>query len=317
MKLRGYLKGRGKLGNMVCAQVAGYTIARDYNPDVANPRTEKQVAQRTAFKLMSQVAAALSPVVAIPREGLVSSRNQFIKKNKDLFIKNNLEAVVDLSQLQLTNGSTLIPEINALRDGGSIMVDLSAEAQNIDSLVWIGYTVTPSGELQYVTSQIVDAQDGDLYFTAHLDIDDTAKLVIYAYGIKNGEGNTSVKYGNYAVQSAEDVAQLFASRSLSKAGYTLTKTKGLVLQSDEESGTSTSGPRYIVSVTPPTNGTVAVTNGGIIPAGSSCKLQATANTGYAFEAFTVGGTRVTQNPYTFTPSGDTEVTCTFTPVVTP
>ena len=46
MKIRGYLKGKGKLGNIVLSTVAGETIARDYNPEVANPNTAAQVEQR-------------------------------------------------------------------------------------------------------------------------------------------------------------------------------------------------------------------------------------------------------------------------------
>ena len=60
MKVRGYLKGKGKLGNIVCSTVAGETIARDYNPEVANPNTEGQVDQRARFKLMSQLSSIMA-----------------------------------------------------------------------------------------------------------------------------------------------------------------------------------------------------------------------------------------------------------------
>lgn len=64
MKLQGFLKGVGKVENLVVSQVGGVTIARAYQPNVSNPKTEKQVDQRARLKLASQIAAAMSPVIA-------------------------------------------------------------------------------------------------------------------------------------------------------------------------------------------------------------------------------------------------------------
>ena len=81
MKVRGYLKGKGKLGNIVCSTIAGETIARDYNPEVSNPNTESQVEQRAKFKLMSQLGSIMAPVIAIAKVKNQSSRNLFVRKN--------------------------------------------------------------------------------------------------------------------------------------------------------------------------------------------------------------------------------------------
>ena len=81
MKLNGFVgKGTGKLGSSVFAVSGGEQIVRQYNPNVSNPNTDAQVAQRAKFKLMSQLAAVLAPGLAFKKDSLVSPRNKFIKK---------------------------------------------------------------------------------------------------------------------------------------------------------------------------------------------------------------------------------------------
>ena len=69
-----YGKTMGKSGSVVFSTSGGFTIAREYNPHVANPISPSQVNQRARMKLMSQLSAALSPVIAMTKEGLVSKR---------------------------------------------------------------------------------------------------------------------------------------------------------------------------------------------------------------------------------------------------
>ena len=115
MKVRGYLKGKGKLGNIVCSTVAGETIARDYNPEVANPNTEAQVDQRARFKLMSQLSSIMAPVIAIPKQKSQSSRNLFVKKNIGTTVYDGVQAAINLNKVQLTNGVSNIDVIGCDR----------------------------------------------------------------------------------------------------------------------------------------------------------------------------------------------------------
>ena len=86
MKVRGYIKGSGKLGNIVCSTVAGETIARDYNPEVSNPNTETQVAQRAKFKLMSQLSSVMAPVIAIPKEEIGHAKDVLALAGEKAFV---------------------------------------------------------------------------------------------------------------------------------------------------------------------------------------------------------------------------------------
>lgn len=54
---------KGKLGGVVFQQYEGMQIAREYQPNVKNPQSEKQVENRAKFKLSSQIVAQFAPVL--------------------------------------------------------------------------------------------------------------------------------------------------------------------------------------------------------------------------------------------------------------
>ena len=318
MKLTGYLKGKGKLGNMVCAQIAGVTIGRDYNPNVKNPNTALQVAQRSNFKLASQVTAALAPVIAIPREGLRSSRNLFIKKNKTLFIAGIDESRVDLSQLQITNGSISLPEIQVERDNSRITAKFTEEVEGlVDRVVFVMYAVEAS-QLRFIKSVVTDIPGEDSRGVTSLGFAQ-GKVVVYGYGIKDKDAGMSAVYNNYRVVSGEDIATLIANRTLNSSNSLLSKTKGVVMEANENTKTSVSGTRFIVSKgNIGTHMDVTISNNGIIPEGQSCTLTAVAGSGYAFGGWSINnGEWIHTNPYTFTPTGDCVVDARSEAVVNP
>lgn len=55
-------KTKGKLGGVVFQQYEGMQVAREYQPVVKNPQSEKQVSNRAKFKLSSQVVAQFKEV---------------------------------------------------------------------------------------------------------------------------------------------------------------------------------------------------------------------------------------------------------------
>lgn len=314
MKLQGYLKGSGKLGNMVVARVAGETIARDYNPNVANPNTNLQVGQRSRFKLASQVSAALAPIIAIPRQGLQSARNLFVKKNFDNFVKVGDNSAVNLTALQITAGSIAVPVVEVERDSADLNMMLQNTApEGLSRMVYCIYKVGPTQQLEFVRS-IVKSEAGSNNDFEATTPSVAGQILILAYGIYDANASASAKYADYAVASAQDIAQLIATRALSTIDFRFTKTAGIMLQAGDESGTSVVVPSFIVSVTAGNGGTATASNNGIIPEGSSCTITATPDTGYSIRDIKVNGTSVGWNsPYTFTPSGNTAVEVTFMP----
>ena len=315
MKLQGYLKGSGKLGNMVVARVAGETIARDYNPNVANPNTNLQVGQRSRFKLASQVSAALAPIIAIPRQGLKSARNLFVKKNFDNFVKVGDNSAVNLPALQITAGSFACPVMQIERLQQEINVNLYDSAPtSISRMVYCLFKVNANQQLEFKESVIQEDAGASRTFEATFS-PTTGQILMLGYAISDADASASAKYADYEVASAQNIAQLVATRALSTSDFRFSKTGGIMLQTGENDGSSVEVPSYIVSVTSSGHGNATASNGGIIPQGSQCTITATPDTGYAIDAIKVNGVTVGMtSPYTFTPSGDTAVFVEFIPV---
>lgn len=299
---------------MVVARVAGETIARDYNPNVANPNTNLQVGQRSRFKLASQVSAALAPIIAIPRQGLKSARNLFVKKNFENFVKVGDNSAVNLPALQITAGSIAAPIVEVERETTNTIIGLSSAApEGLSRMVYCFFKVDPNQQLQFVKS-VVQSEAGESRDFETTTSSIAGQILILSYGIYDADASASAKYADYAVQSAQDIAQLVATRALSTTDFRFTKTAGIMLQSGDSEGSSVIVPSYIVSVTAGNGGTATASNGGIIPEGQSCTITATPDTGYVIEDIKVNGASVGwTSPYTFTPSGNTSVQVSFIP----
>lgn len=56
-------RAKGKLGGVVYQQYEGMQISREYQPNVKNPQSEKQVENRANFKLASQTVAMFKEVI--------------------------------------------------------------------------------------------------------------------------------------------------------------------------------------------------------------------------------------------------------------
>ena len=230
MKLAGIAgKGTGKLGTMVFASAAGEQIVRQYQPSVSNPNTTAQVNNRAKLKLMSQVAAAVSGEIAIPRQGLKSPRNLFIKKNYDLATAADGVATLDYASLQFTNSSVALPGVSMERAGGGIITASLTEVPAVSRVVYLCYKKTTEGALQFVDSEIATEADGlDGNYSVRFN-DPSGDVVVYAYGMRDMSANASAKYGNYSVTDGTALATLVMNRTLSASDYQFTATSGATL----------------------------------------------------------------------------------------
>lgn len=311
--------GKGKLGSTVYSVNAGQMIGRQYNPYVANPNTAKQVDQRAKMKLMSQVAAALAPVIAIPKEGLKSSRNLFIKKNFDKSSANSGVAQVTYENLQLTPGNAGLPAIFVRRSaeiGVSVNLEERCDA-SVTRVVYILYRKTSEATLQYVQSIIVEAAGaegkfpGTMYYTE-------GDIVVFAYGMKDLNAKATAKYTNYNVQNGEDIAKLTLTRNISTQDYQFTQTRGTTLFAGESESTEVGANQARVYVTASGNGSVA--GAGVFDLGSSVTVTATPATDNRFLGWRINGNDTiisTAASYTFTLEGTTDLVAVFQSTVTP
>lgn len=231
MKLYGITgTGSGKLGSSVFSVTAGEQIVRQYQPVVTNPSTSAQVNVRARLKLISQLSAVMNDVIAIPRQGVLTSRNIFIKDNYGKTYAANGQATVDLAAISLTRGGMQIPAVFAERnEGTSISVALASKADQIVSrVIYIMFYRNAAGELQLSDSAVVETAGVNGTFPYELPWNEK-DVVVYAYGIFDKNAKATAKFGNYAVTTGTQVASLIADRKVSDSDYLLTKTQGIFL----------------------------------------------------------------------------------------
>ena len=308
-----YGKTMGKIGSIVFSTSGGQTIAREYNPNLANPNTMAQVNQRARMKLMSQIAASLAPVIVIPKEGLKSSRNLFIKKNFSASMAMKGMAQITYENLQITAGNAGLPQIVATRSqdaGVTIQLAESADAA-VSRVVYIMYRKTSEMTLQLVQSVVVESSGSTGTFPASL-VYTEGDLVLFAYGMKDLSANARANYGNMQVQNALDIAQLAATRTINTSDYQFTETRGATMFAGESEIAPTPDGSARVFVTAFGGGSVS--GSGTFKIGSSVTVTATPKSGYVFVNWKrMGSNEVlsTSQQYTFTLQGATDLVATF------
>lgn len=305
----------GKLGAVVFATSGGETISREYNPNVSNPSTQAQVDQRARLKLMSQLSASLAPVLAMPKDGLVSSRNQFVKKNFSASSAVAGAAQITYENLQLTNGNAGLPAIVATRAQESgVSIELAEDASAaVSRVVYIMYRKTTEQNLQLVQSVVVEAGGANGTFPASL-IYTEGDIVLFAYGMKDLNANASANYGNMQVANAVDVARLIATRKVDSSSYQFTQTRGATMYAGENEITAVPEGSARVFVTATAGGSVS--GGGVYEIGHNATVVATPNAGYVFQGWAINGSVEiisTDLSYTFEVEEQTDLVAFFGP----
>ena len=326
-----YGKTTGKIGSIVFSTSGGETIAREYNPHVANPSTMPQVNQRARMKLMSQLSASLSPVIAMTKEGLVSRRNKFVKKNFDNSYALNGVAQISYENVQITEGSTGLPQVVAsavlAATGDPSAYLASAPGANISRVVYCVFGKSQENRLEFLFSKIIsdrgDDATGSTFFICPLTELPTSvvegeavfngEYVIYAYGMSDTSEKATARYGNLNVQSASDIANLVGNRTISFEDYQFTQTRGITVGQGTGGNTPTPAGSARVFVTALGEGGT-VSGGGVFTLGSQVTVIATPANQYDFRAWVKNGTSQvvsTSASYTFTLNGQTDLIAQF------
>lgn len=313
----------GKLGAVVFSTSGGETISREYNPNVSNPSTTAQVNQRARMKLMSQLSASLSSVIAMTKNGLVSKRNKFTKINFEYAYAVDGTAQVSYENLQLTEGNLSLPQISGTTEDGYMVVNFTnAPSANIKRVVWCIFNKTSEGKLELIESAIVSTRGTEGHYFEWVtpvffgvSAVPSNDIVIYAYGMIDTNSQATARYGNLNVETATDLATLVASRTLDYQNYQFTGTRGATWKRGENqpqySGTAI-GPNQIRVYATATNGGT-VSGGGVYDIGDTVTLTATPDSGYEFVKWQVngGGDYSTRNPVTLTASETVDLVAVF------
>lgn len=279
----------GKLGATVFAVRNGVQLARQYQPIVMDAKSESQVAQRAKLKLLSQTAAAISSVIAIPRKGLQSARNRFIKQNFEYVGYANNEASIELADILLTASYKGLPGFTADRSSGTgITVELEEDASTAwEKVVYVVLQRTSSNSVMPVASAVCEnaGTDGKFHYTLPMVLGD---ISVHAYGIKLNTVASRVMYSNLIVPSAEAIARIIASRAYVEGDMSLSETRGLYMAAADTQG-QTSGVALLTLTTRVydlTSGAYStggsVQGSGRFEMGASVTLNAVAAEGYHF-----------------------------------
>jgi len=295
MKLDGINgKGTGKSGTKVYYVNHGQQIEREYTSHVSNPGTAAQTAQRSRFKLASQVSAVLEPSIVIPRKGMQSPRNLFVKKNMGYFYGADDGAQVTYENLQLTAGAVGLPSIVAERNANdTLLVSLEDRVTNLVShVVWDIYKKTDDGLLRWMASAITEIGNATEFGDAEFN-NMPGSLVIYAYGIKARNAKALAKFGNYQVADSRDVARLVANRTIEAKDYMFTATRGTSLGNGANGNIQPGEGQALVYLSSFNGGMIKFTTEGHEPVtvenvtinidlGDSLTIEAVPNTDFAF-----------------------------------
>lgn len=315
-------KGTGKLGGSVYVLNHGVQVKRVYSGTISNPSTDDQVSQRSRFKLASQVSAALAPVIVIPRKGLQSPRNLFTKKNMGFFYGTPQGAQVTYENLQITPGCTSLPRLVIARNGQNTISYGLAESVvgAVDHVVYSVYKKMDDESLILMESVVVDVT-ADNDGAAVERTDPQGNLVVYAYGIREKNARAHAIYGNYQIESGQDIAKLVANRTIEMDNFQFTQTRGSSIgASDSENPTPDPGSSLLylsypmgaqIYVQIGAQAEQLVSTGYVnVPDGSQVRLRAASMDGYIFEGWYNNGEQLpfsTSASATFTMQGMRDV----------
>lgn len=168
-------KLRGRVGSTVFRNGQRSTVAAQYNPQVANPRTAAQAVQRAAFATATTAQSALLGVVDHSHERVASRREnlqRFVQQNTELirsgiladYNGNNSDIrpvlkgakVIVPNPYVISEGSLLFPRTQWVSEGsavgfpllGSIPVAITTEDEYAEALAAIG--LLPGDQLSLV-----------------------------------------------------------------------------------------------------------------------------------------------------------------------
>lgn len=244
----------GKLGGRVYYVNHGVQISREYNPEPTNPNTAAQVNQRSRFKLASQISAALEPVIAFPRKGLLSPRNQFVKVNMPYFYADLDGASVTYENLQIARGTGGLPGLRLMRLAGAIFTCSLQEkpGSNIDAVVYGFFSKTTEGSFQYIKSVTITepTQNGNFPTQqSFVDFPVNSDVIALAYGVKLRDAKAKATFANYQIKTGEDIAKLLATRKLDMSQIGFTETRGNTLYSGQQNSAAPSTGQAMLYLT--------------------------------------------------------------------
>lgn len=244
-KIQGLVGGlSGKMGNAVFRQRYGKTIVAQYQPVVSNPNTPAQQNARAAFKLITQLAAIMSPgigTMGVTKRNGTGSRSGFVAKNyKLIVIDPSPEAAervtIPMEQLQLTESfrplTNLKDSSTAPVGDDSAMLRVDANNLPVDvasvRFVEVEY-ITTNGASQAAIRSITDVPVEDRAATFEKSATAGENLTVLAYGlIPSSTTREKVDFDNIHTPSDDDfISAVELDKMVRDGEMTVTMTSGI------------------------------------------------------------------------------------------
>lgn len=119
----------GKVGNVVGRIRQGRTIVSIYQPNVSNPRTDAQIAQRARFTALAKPLAAMSGFLKVGFHNLdgyktgnyYSAAIGYNMRIPNIFTEQGDNVEVDLTKLAVSNGNIDLPYSPSATADGTIL----------------------------------------------------------------------------------------------------------------------------------------------------------------------------------------------------
>lgn len=218
----------GKTADVVMVVRNGEQIVRKYQPVVSNPSTPAQVEARAKLKMLSQLSAVMAPIIAIPRNGNVSTRNLFVKTNYGASNYSNNTAQINFSAIKITESVVGFPSINVTErtaDTARVGIVLagSQTLKGFDRIVYCCFAKQNDNALRFVDSKVVSDPGTGGIWGADFNVP-AGECVVYAYGVRDNNEVAKAKYGSLVAESGEAFAKLVVTRALTEADITLSET---------------------------------------------------------------------------------------------
>lgn len=184
-------RAKGKLGGVVYQQYEGMQIAREYQPVVKNPQTEKQTENRAKFKSASQIVAQFSEVLNVR----LAKLSIYTRKRRGAAVN----AIYSQVEVEPTSASTLFENI--------------LNSVNSKSMATVESPVMGQGTGNALT---ITAADGDVvtYVAASYDAD--GKII--SRTVETYTSNGDAKSVNPATGAATFGIMAVATRATTEAG---------------------------------------------------------------------------------------------------
>ena len=170
----------------------------------------------------------MGPVIAIPRNGAVSTRNMFTRLNYPLTSYSNDEANITLAGVKLTSSVLALVEPVLDTTQTTYKAKLSqGGSEGLDRVVYCLFVKQADNTLRLRAQRVATEPGEDGLFSVAIPNIAGSNYVLYAYGVRDNTDAARAAFGNMQTPTAEAVAKLIVSRTLTNADVTLTETKGV------------------------------------------------------------------------------------------